>query len=238
MKPLKKYTEFINKQIDNFKIDKNTELYLEGEISLKKWEYNFNKINENWFSNNVENILQNKIFPVLKSLKEKIKTAGQKGIMILKKIFKYVTSFASKNPILSKILVTIIILFVIGIVTASAATGTDPNTLVPNTEVLNAAIGFVQDLYEDGSITTLMDKMQVQAYLVDLRNDGVIDENWSENIQKMGDIATKLMEKAAKEEEYQPIFTKLVNFGAEIKNYIFTEIKSVGYSSTNLILTK
>jgi len=234
MEKLKKFGEFVNKQIDNSKNDKNTELYLEGKISLEKWEDNFNKINEG----KIGDLLRSKVFPVLKSLKEKIKTAGKKGIMILSKIFNFVKTFASKHPTLAKILIIIILLFVVGIVTVSAATGTDPNTIVPNTEVLNAAIGFVQDLYDGGSITDVMDKMQVQAYLIDLRNDGVIDENWTEHIQKMGNLATELMTKASKEEEYQPIFTKLVEFGSEIKNYIFTEISGSGFSSTSLSLTK
>ena len=222
MEPLKKYDEFINKQINNAKSDKNTELFLEGKITIKEWERKFNyNINES----KIGDLLQSKVYPVLKTLKNKIKTVGKKGIIILSKIFKFIATFAAKRPILAKILIIILIFFVIGIVSVSAATGTDPNTIVPNTEVLNAAIGFIEDVYKDGTSIDLIDKMQVQAYLVDLRNDGVMDDNWSEHIQKMGDVATKLM--TDYKEENPTVFTRLVEFGSEVKNYVYTQIDNL-----------
>lgn len=228
MEKLKKFNEFIN----NSNTDKNTDLFLEGKITIEEWETNFNKINES----KIGDLLQSKVFPVLKSIKNKLKSVGQKGIVILKKIFKFIATFAAKYPILAKILVIIIIILIIGVVSASAATGADPSKLVPNSDVLNAAISFIEDLYDNRDIIDVMDKMQVQAYLIDLRNDGVIDENWSEKVQEMGNVATKLMGEL--KEENPTSFNKMVEFGSEIKDYVFTEIKGIGNSSTNLTLTK
>ena len=221
-----KYNEFIHEQIDNSVEDKDTNLYLEGKITFEEWENKFNKINEG-----LGDLIKTKIYSVLNSLKTKIKTIGEKGIKILSSIFNFIKTFASKQPILAKMLVIVIIFFVIGIVSASA----DPSTLIPNSDVLNAAIGFVEELNQDGTIADVMDKMQVQAYLVDIRNDGVMDENWSEQVQKIGDTATKMMEDL--KDKNPDKFSKLADFGAEIKDYIFKVIKSAFGSSTNVSLS-
>jgi len=226
-----KYNEFISEKIDNSIEDKKTNLYLEGKITFEEWEDDFNKINESKFSD----ILKNKIFSVLSSLKSKIENIGTKGIKILSSIFNFIKTFASKRPILAKMLVIVILFFVIGIVSASAATGADPSTLVPNSDVLNAAIGFVEDLHKDGTISDVMDKMQVQAYLVDLRNDGVMDENWSQEVQNMGNVATKMMGNL--KEESPEKFSKLAEFGLEIKDYIYDVVKNAFGTSTNITLT-
>jgi len=206
MKSLQKYYEFIN----NSKTDKFTELYLEGKISFKEWEINFDQINEG----KIGDLLTNKVYPVLNQLKNKIKTVGLKGLNILKKIFNFIKTFAGKHPILAKILMIIIILFIIGIVTASAATGSDPHTLVANSDIINAAIGFIDDLHKAGDIADVMDKMQVQSYLMDMRDNGVIDSTWTEHIKTMGDAALSVVDDIKLENPKS--FDKLASFGKEL----------------------
>lgn len=213
-----KFENFIN-DLDKSKYDKSTILYLENKITFDDWKIELYNINES----NVNNFINNKILPVLKTIKDKIKNVGIKGIKIIKQIFKAIIKFFSKYPVLRIVLILMILMFVIGIVTASAATGTDPNTLIPDERVLNAAIGFIQEMYEDGSITDVLDKMKVQAYLIDLRNDGVMDNNWGEEIKKMGDVAIKIMDDS--KDEHSDIIDKLSKFGENFKDYIFNEFK-------------
>jgi hypothetical protein len=177
--------------------------------------------------NKITDILQTKIIlPILKSLKDKIKTAGVKGINILKKILNFIKTIVQKHPILSRILIVIIFIFVFGIVIASASVGSDPNKIIPDIDVINAAIGFIQEL---GDNYDRLDKMKAQAYLIDLKDNGVMDGEWAKNITDMADVAMKVAEKNIKVESPK-YFKQLMEFGEQLKTYVIQEYANMGSS--------
>tara|TARA_R110000772_G_scaffold20466_2_gene56739 strand:- start:54398 stop:55075 length:678 start_codon:yes stop_codon:yes gene_type:complete len=217
---VKNFNEYLDIFNDNY-----TNLYLESNISFKEWETNFDSLNEN----KIIDILQVKIIPILKNLKNKIKYVGVKGINILKKILNFIKSIRIQ-PALKKLLVTIIFIFIFGIVLASAATGSNPNELIPNEDVINAAIGFINDM--EDIFPDSMDRMKTQAYLIDLKDNGIIDHTWSEKIKKFGDLAIKVVTRDIKEGSPK-YFNYLIKFGEQLNGYI-VEIFNDGTSVTLL----
>lgn len=209
---IKTYNDFLN-ELNSSNYDKSTILYLENKITFDEWNMEFNKLNES----KIGDFIKSKILPVLKTIKDKLKDAGVKGIKILKKVFKSVMKFFSKYPALRVLLVFIIIMLVIGIVSASAATGTDPNTLIPDPDTLNASIQLITDITSDAMKESDFEKanwlLETKKYLIDLK-DGQIDNEWSENVKNLAKMTFNQIKNI--KSENQELFNKLAEEGSEI----------------------
>jgi len=150
----------------------------------------------------------------------------------VKKIYNWIKKIARKNPTLFRVVLILIIILVVGILSASAATTGD----VPDTDTINAAMGFVNDIYSDGW-GDKMDMMKVQAYLIDIKDNGVVDGDWAQKIQDMGNQAIDSV-KVYKNDSpgLQEVFNQLAKFGEELTKYTIEIIETSNGSSTNVIL--
>jgi len=227
MKNIKNYETFIN---ENNSKD-FTILYLEGMIDYNEWEQEFDKLNEG----KIVDYIKTKIVPVLQNLVKKIKTAGQKALNVIKKIFNTIKSFANKNPRLFKIIVLMLVLLIIGVVTASAATvsGGDPSDIHLN--ITNAAIGLLENITNsdnnlDISFQNLHGVMDAKAYLIDLR-DGTIDDpvKISEHAKWIVENAYEKVGELIEEEDAKNLDT-LKTIGENVVEYVRT--------ATELIIKK
>lgn len=209
---IKRYDEFLN-ELNKSEYDNSTILYLENKITFNEWNMEFNKLNES----KIGDYIKSKILPVLKTIKDKIENAGVKGIKILKKVFKSVMKLFSKYPALRVLFVFIIIILIFGIVTASASTGTDPNTLIPDADVINSSIKLVTDIASDAMSESEFDKaewlLETKKYLLDIK-DGQIDETWTEKVRNLANVTFKQVKNI--KTENPDLFDKLSKEGSEI----------------------
>lgn len=216
MRNIKKWDEF------NIKYDENTKLYLEGKITINEWENDlYLLISENSLDNLKDKIVD-KVLSILTTLKNKIINIGIKGLNILDKLYKFILKFIKSNPVLVKAIIVLIILFIFTIITVNAAN----NGQTIDKTLINAAIGMVERMSQHNDIS-LFDKMNVQGYLIDLKDNGKIDGLWNEHIRQIGDATIESLKKVQMDKN---TWSKLVEFGESLTKYTQELIKTSGGS--------
>lgn len=216
MKNIKKWDEF------NIKYDENTKLYLEGKITINEWENDlYLLISENSLDNLKDKIVD-KVLSILTTLKNKIINIGIKGLNILDRLYKFILKFIKSNPVLVKAIIVLIILFIFTIITVNAAN----NGQTIDKTLINAAIGMVERMSQHNDIS-LFDKMNVQGYLIDLKDNGKIDGQWNEHIRQIGDATIESLKKVQMDKN---TWSKLVEFGESLTKYTQELIKTSGGS--------
>ncbi len=205
MRNIKKWDEF------NIKYDENTKLYLEGKITINEWENDlYLLISENSLDNLKDKIVD-KVLSILTTLKNKIINIGIKGLNILDRLYKFILKFIKSNPVLVKAIIVLIILFIFTIITVNAAN----NGQTIDKTLINAAIGMVERMSQHNDIS-LFDKMNVQGYLIDLKDNGKIDGLWNEHIRQIGDATIESLKKVQMDKN---TWSKLVEFGESLTKY-------------------
>lgn len=216
MRNIKKWDEF------NIKYDENTKLYLEGKITINEWENDlYLLISENSLDNLKDKIVD-KVLSILTTLKNKIINIGIKGLNILDRLYKFILKFIKSNPVLVKAIIVLIILFIFTIITVNAAN----NGQTIDKTLINAAIGMVERMSQHNDIS-LFDKMNVQGYLIDLKDNGKIDGQWTEHIRQIGDATIESLKKVQMDKN---TWSKLVEFGESLTKYTQELIKTSGGS--------
>jgi len=216
MRNIKKWDEF------NIKYDENTKLYLEGKITINEWENDlYLLISENSLDNLKDKIVD-KVLSILTTLKNKIINIGIKGLNILDRLYKFILKFKKSNPVLVKAIIVLIILFIFTITTVNAAN----NGQTIDKTLINAAIGMVERMSQHNDIS-LFDKMNVQGYLIDLKDNGKIDGQWTEHIRQIGDATIESLKKVQMDKN---TWSKLVEFGESLTKYTQELIKTSGGS--------
>lgn len=216
MRNIKKWDEF------NIKYDENTKLYLEGKITINEWENDlYLLISENSLDNLKDKIVD-KVLSILTTLKNKIINIGIKGLNILDRLYKFILKFIKSNPVLVKAIIVLIILFIFTIITVNAAN----NGQTIDKTLINAAIGMVERMSQHNDIS-LFDKMNVQGYLIDLKDNGKIDGLWNEHIRQIGDATIESLKKVQMDKN---TWSKLVEFGESLTKYTQELIKTSGGS--------
>lgn len=216
MRNIKKWDEF------NIKYDENTKLYLEGKITINEWENDlYLLISENSLDNLKDKIVD-KVLSILTTLKNKIINIGIKGLNILDRLYKFILKFIKSNPVLVKAIIVLIILFIFTIITVNAAN----NGQTIDKTLINAAIGMVERMSQHNDIS-LFDKMNVQGYLIDLKDNGKIDGQWTEHIRQIGDATIESLKKVQMDKS---TWSKLVEFGESLTKYTQELIKTSGGS--------
>ena len=162
---IKKYNEFINET----RSDVFTTSFLEGKIEYNEWEQYFDTLNES----KLGDFFQTKIFPVLKSAVNFVKSAPKKVLMIIKKILGAIVKFAKSHPVLFKATIMIVVLLIVTTSMVYAGDDGGEKDLTVWENYMNAAIGILEHMEMDINDTnkTIID---AQTYLIDYR-DGVLD---------------------------------------------------------------
>lgn len=223
MKHIKQYQDFLNENLnDNIGYDKSTLLYLEGNITYEQWETEFDVLNEG----KISEYFQNKIMPVLNTIKDKIKTIKDKGIKLLQKIYNVIKGFANKYPVFFKFVVILIVILLITISTASASTTGGPAESSAGLEtILSNAIGFLDsvDVNQD-----IMEVLKAKAYLVDLK-DGVLDnpQMVTDQAKQIADAAVNSIKTLNKSGDLPQSF---YDIGKNIIDYSYNVIKNASGS--------
>lgn len=223
MKYLKKYENYLS-------ADHKTEMYCDGLISESEFILYLDQLNENWFVD-MKNWIIEKILKILYTLLQKSIELGSKItnkiINAINFILEKITKFRDKHPDLYKLIIITIILFLCFIVLASSAHAASTGKPI-DTDLINAAIGKLKDM----DIDSMLSK-RAMAFLIDIR-DGHQDISNDIYGQKTVDLANNVMSvlnkmKNSSDGGFVNIMNEYVKIGAQ---YIGAEISKMGGTET------
>jgi hypothetical protein len=190
--------------------------------SAKQWLVDAGEATVNWF--------KEKFFKILMTM---LKNAVEVGMVIINKVMQFVNwvfeklnKFADKNPIVWKIILITLIMFICLVVCASSVKAqTTGQPIDPN--VINSAIGMLKAKMGSGGDNQLY--MKAMAYLVDIR-DGHQDIN-PEVVGKgaidLGNSALSIIDdfKKSTNSDFTQYAASSIKEGA---NYVGAEITKMG----------
>jgi len=242
MRYIKTYEQLINeskrfKDVDSITLDWCNDNITEKEFfsyienlsinegwfeSAKQWLVDAGEATVNWF--------KEKFFKILMTM---LKNAVEVGMVIINKVMQFVNwvfeklnKFADKNPIVWKIILITLIMFICLVVCASSVKAqTTGQPIDPN--VINSAIGMLKAKMGSGGDNQLY--MKAMAYLVDIR-DGHQDIN-PEVVGKgaidLGNSALSIIDdfKKSTNSDFAQYAASSIKEGA---NYVGAEITKMG----------
>lgn len=212
MKYLKTFEKLSHDNI-NFKIDKYTTQFINGEINEKTYIEYFHSLDESIFSDIKEMILN--------SLYTFLVNAVKVGISILDKVKTVlnlskntISKFKTNNPTLYKVIIITIIVFILLIISAAtvhAAQGPNPKPI--EKYHLDFAIGFIDKYISDEDLSgdkSMIMKKAIAALMKIREHHGVIDFDMAQEFGKEAEIAAKSALKIANDDLNQAEYAKNV----------------------------
>lgn len=140
---------------------------------------------------------------VLKTLAKAAHGAKAKFLKMLKSVAGTLKRFEKKYPMLVKIIVVFLVILLILAMTAQSAqaTGPDGSEVDAFINMLNGAIGIVDDLEGSGTGVDILDLRQAKAYLADLKSEyqgGADDVQFNDLEKGAQNVVKSVMQQAHK----------------------------------------